>query len=215
MPISINTKPVKPANSASLADALFAIGTVIDVQGGKKLVEDLEVGDMVRTKDNGYQPIRWIASRALTAADFAIDPALRPIRIKTGALGEAKPAQDLLVSPQHCVLLDDWRCELLFGEDEVLVPAQSLLNDHSILIDHDSEEVTYYHFLFDTHQIVYSNGAETESFHPASIKIEELGSAKCAELFKIFPALESDIYAFGAHARPTLKAYEAEVLMAM
>ncbi len=119
------------------------------------------------------------------------------------------------MSPQHCVLLDDWRCELLFGEDEVLVPARSLLNDHSIVIDRDSDDVTYFHFLFDTHQIVYSNGAETESFHPASMDVEDLGSAKCEELFRIFPALKSDVYALGAHARPTLKSYEVDVLMAM
>lgn len=212
MPISTN---MMTRQTASLADALFATGTVIDVKGGQKLVEDLIVGDLVRTKDNGYQPIRWIASRTLNAAHFAADPSLRPIRIKAGALGENKPAQDLLVSPQHCVLLDDWRCEMLFGEDEVLVSAQSLLNDATITVDRDSEQVTYYHFMFDTHQIVYSNGAETESFHPASIAFEDLGSAKCAELFKIFPDLQVDIYALGPHARPTLKPFEAEVLMAM
>ena len=210
MPVPISISTAKPK-----ADALFAIGTVIDVKGGRKPVEDLEVGDLVRTKDNGYQPIRWIASRTLNRADFAADPALRPIRIKAGALAEMKPARDLLVSPQHCVLLDDWRCELLFGEDEVLVPAQSLLNDSTITIDHDSDEVTYFHFLFDAHQIVYSNGAETESCHPASISIEDLGDAKCRELFAIFPQLQADIHAFGPHARPMLQPYEAEVMMAI
>ncbi len=215
MPISIAKANAAPATSATLSDALFATGTVIDVQGGKKLVEDLEVGDLVRTKDDGYQPIRWIASRTLTADDFDADPSLRPIRIKAGALGETKPAQDLLVSPQHCVLLNDWRCELLFGEDEMLAPAQSLLNDHSITVDRACDAVTYYHFLFDTHQIVYSNGAETESFHPASIEVADLDSAKCDELFRIFPALRADVYAFGAHARPTLKPHEVKVLMAI
>ncbi len=213
MPISTQTNRAERDAGTTLADALFATGTVIDVEGGQTRVEDLKVGDMVRTKDNGYQPIRWIASRTLTARDFAVDPSLRPIRIQAGALGEAKPARDLMVSPQHCVLLDDWRCELLFGEDEVLVAAQALLNDHSITVDHDSEEVTYYHFLFDTHQIVYSNGAETESFHPASVDVQGLGAAKCDELYRIFPALKADIYALGAHARPTLEPYEAAVLM--
>ena len=215
MPISTNSNLSTYTAPASFADALFAVGTVIDVKGGRKLVEDLCVGDLVRTKDNGYQPIRWIASRRLTDTDFAIDPSLRPIRIKAGALAENKPARDLLVSPQHCVLLDDWRCELLFGEDEVLVPAQSLLNDSTITIDHQIGDVTYYHFLFDTHQIVYSNDAETESFHPASIESADLGAAKCAELFRIFPALQADVWALSPHVRPTLQPYEAEVLMAM
>ncbi len=195
-------------------DYAHRCGTMIEVLGGFEAVEDLQVGDLVRTKDNGYQPVRWVASRTLTQADFAADPALRPIRIKAGALGDAKPAKDLIVSPQHCVVLDDWRCELLFGEDEVLAPARALLNDNTIIIEHGREEVTYYHFLFDQHEIVYSNGAETESFHP-SAGLDAVDAAKLDELFKLFPQLELDAASFGPHARATLQPYEAEVLMAM
>ena len=71
MPISITT--AKPR-----ADALIAIGTVIDVKGGRKPVEELKVGDLVRTKDNGYQPIRWIASRTLNPR--CARSASRPVR---------------------------------------------------------------------------------------------------------------------------------------
>ncbi len=190
-------------------------GTLIETDRGQKPVEELEVGDMVLTKDDGLQPVRWIASRTLDAAALAADPALRPIRIRAGALGEARPARDLVVSPQHCLLIDDWRCELLFGEDEVLAPARALLNDKTITIEHGAEEVTYYHFMFDRHQIVYSNGAETESFHPASAGIEALDEAKRDELFKLYPELEHDADAYGPQARATLKPYEAEVLLAM
>ncbi|MDF0600725.1 Hint domain-containing protein [Psychromarinibacter sp. C21-152] len=190
-------------------------GTLIDVDGGRKPVEELQVGDLVRTKDNGLQPVRWIAARTLDAAALAADPTLRPIRIRAGALGEAKPARDLIVSPQHCVLLDDWRCQLLFGEDEVLATAQALLNDHSITVDHGARAVTYYHFMFDRHEIVYSNGAETESFHPGQARLGKLDAAKRAELFKLFPELAHDLAAYGPQARATLKPYEAEVLIAM
>ncbi len=190
-------------------------GTLIDVEGGQKRVEDLVVGDMVRTKDSGYRPVRWIASRHLDPAALAVDPSLRPIRIRAGALGKAKPARDLVVSPQHCVLIDDWRCELLFGEDEVLAPAKSLLNDHSITVDHGAQGVTYYHFMFDRHEIVYSNGAETESYHPAAGGVAALDAAKRAELFRLFPDLEHDAGSYGPQARATLKGYEAEVLMAL
>lgn len=190
-----------------------ATGTLIDVPGGQKPVEDLRVGDLVRTKDNGYQPVRWIASRMLRAADFAAEPALRPIHIRAGALGEAKPTRDLKVSQQHCVLLDDWRCELLFGEDEVLAPARALLNDSTITVDRSDEEVTYYHFMFDRHEIVYSNGVETESFHPAFSGTETVEEDKRTELFLLFPELEGDASAYGQTARTTLKGYEVDVLM--
>ncbi len=191
-----------------------ASGTMIDVMDGQKSVEELQVGDLVRTKDNGYQPVRWIASRQLRAVDIEADPALRPIRIRSGALGDAKPSRDLVVSQQHCVVLDDWRCELLFGEDEVLAPAKALLNDTDVLIDRTSDDVTYYHFLFDAHQIVYSNGVETESFHPAFASVEALDEAKRAELFKLYPELEWNAESYGPSARTTLKDYELDVLMA-
>lgn len=194
------------------ASLCHATGTMIDVEGGQKPIEALQIGDMVRTKDNGYQPVRWIASRTLSAADLAANPSLRPIRIKAGALGEAKPSRDLSVSGQHCILLDDWRCELLFGEDEVLAPARALINDHSITVDHSVEEVTFYHFMCDAHEIVFSNGVETESFHPDFTGASALDEAKRDELFQLFPELETGVGAFGATARATLNDFEIEVL---
>lgn len=207
--------PYSPQSDRVQAALPLMEGTLIDVDGGQKRVEDLRVGDMVRTKDSGLRPVRWIASRRLDRAALAADPGLRPIRIRAGALGQAKPARDLVVSPQHCVLLSDWRCELLFGEDEVLAPARALLNDGTVTVDHGATEVTYYHFMFDRHEIVYSNGAETESFHPAAAGVAALDQAKRDELYKLFPELEFDADAYGPQARSTLRPYEAEVLMAM
>ena len=112
------------------------------------------------------------------------------------------------------MLLDDWRCELLFGQDEVLAPASALLNDSTVTIDRSDRDVTYYHFMFDHHEIVYSNGVETESFHPAFAGVEALDEAKREELFKLFPELEQNADAYGETARTTLKDYEVDVLMA-
>ena len=209
MPYMTHTAP----DADAIAKHSHATGTMIDVLGGQKPVEELAVGDMVRTKDNGYQPVRWIASRTLTEAAFKAEPSLRPIRICAGALGEAKPVRDLVVSQQHCVLIDDWRADMLFGEDEVLAPAKALINDDTVMVDRSGAEVTYYHFMFDQHEIVYSNGVETESFHPAAAGLDALDSAKRDELFKIFPQLEFDAEAFGPQARATLAGYEVDVLM--
>lgn len=200
-------------SSVTQKQVSHATGTMIDVLSGAKPVETLELGDLVRTKDNGYQPVRWIASRTLTAPDFALDSALRPICISAGALGENKPSRDLMVSQQHCVLLEDWRCELLFGQDEVLAPAQALLNDTTITVNHSDQDVSYYHFMFDHHEIVYSNGVETESFHPAYAGVETLDEAKREELYKLYPQLEIDAGAYGDTARTTLKGFEVDVLL--
>ncbi|MDF0600827.1 Hint domain-containing protein [Psychromarinibacter sp. C21-152] len=191
----------------------FARGTLIEVEGGFKRVEELTPGDMVMTKDSGYQPLQWIASRKLGRADLARNPKIRPITIKAGALGENLPEADLTVSPQHRMLVKDWRCEALFGETEMLAPAKALVNDHTVTVDHAAEEVEYFHFMFEQHEIVYANGVESESFHPGDFGLSTLDQATLEELFQIFPHLEQDVDAFGAPARPVLRTFEAQAMM--
>lgn len=191
----------------------FAAGTMVVVKGGAKAVENLRPGDLVLTKDNGFQPLRWMATRSISATEMARNSDLRPIRIRAGALGPNLPETDLVVSPQHRMLLRDWRCEALFGEDEALAPAKALVNDSTITVDYDCEEVVYVHFMFEQHEIVYANGVESESFHPGEFGLSTLNEAARKELFTIFPHLEADVSSFGAPARPVLRAFEARAMM--
>ena len=123
------------------------------------------------------------------------------------------PERDLLVSPQHRMLVSDWRCEALFGETEMLVPAKALVNDSTVTVEYDADEVVYYHFMFAQHEIVYANGVESESFHPGELGLSTLDMAARDELFRIFPQLDGNVDAFGAPARPVLKNFEAKAMM--
>ena len=87
----------------------------------------LAEGDLVRTLDHGLQPVRWVGARRLSAAELAAAEKLRPIRIRAGALGPGTPRADLLVSPQHRVLVRSRIAQRMFGTDEVLVAAKQLL----------------------------------------------------------------------------------------
>lgn len=190
----------------------FTRGTLIDTQDGPKPVEDITVGDRVKTKDNGFQTVKWHANRVLSKSDLELQPQLRPIRIRAGALGDNLPAQDLVVSPQHRMLMSSPECELLTGENEALVPAKAMLNDHSITLDHNAEGVEYFHFMCDRHEVVYANGAESESFHPGDFGMSAIDAVAREELFMIFPQLDRDLDSYGATARLTLKVYEAKLL---
>lgn len=53
----------------------------------------------------------------------------------------------------------------MFGTDEVLVAAKQLLQLDGIDIATDVERVDYYHILFDRHEVMILNGAETESLY--------------------------------------------------
>ena len=96
-------------------------------------------------QDDGLQPLRWIGQRTVAAQDnFA------PIRIRANTFGTH---DDLMVSPEHRVLIRDNIAELLFGEQEILVSAKDLVNDRSVTRCIGGD-VTYVHLMFDRHQVV-------------------------------------------------------------
>jgi len=182
----------------------FTRGTLIKTQTGERLVEDLSAGDMVLTMDHGYQPIRWIGSSKRPATGN-----MAPILIRKGALGNDR---DLRVSPQHRMLLQGWQAELLYGEREVLATAQSLVNDHSI-IRVEGGEVEYFHILFDTHEIIYAEGAPSESFHPGEQGWKALDEPTRNEILELFPELsDGDFASYGPSARFNLKHKEGQLL---
>lgn len=169
----------------------FCDGTEIATQDGPTLVEDLKEGDLVLTMDNGYQPVRWIGCKELSSADLATSAKLRPIRIAAGALGHGTPARDLMVSRQHRILLRSAIAERMFGVKEVLVAAIKLLSLPGIEVANDVETVKYFHILFDRHEIIFSNGAATESLFTGPEALKSVSEDARAELHELFPNLVS------------------------
>jgi hypothetical protein len=190
----------------------FVAGTMIETDQGPRPVESLKVGDLVWTQDHGFQPLRWVGKRRISLAEQIADTTLRPIVIAAGALGEGAPCRDLAVSPQHRVLYRHWRNALFFAEDEVLVPAKSLVNGTSIQQKIWEGDLDYVHFLFDQHEIVLSDGALTESFLPSATSLKGVGAASRAEILRLFPELSGggDVMA----ARPLLSDREGRLCAA-
>jgi len=174
-------------------------------------IQDLNEGDRVLTKDNGVQEIQWVGARRMSGARLFAMPDLRPVRFSAGSLGDV-PDEELLVSPQHRILLKGDAARDLFNTPEVLVAAKDLVNGKNIRVDHNVREVTYIHLLFDRHQIVWANGVETESFHPASAALSTLDVADRARLLHAHPELEHDPNTYGSFARRNLSASEAAIL---
>ncbi len=174
--------------------ACFTSGTLIETRSGATTIEQLDVGDEVLNMQGEYHPIRWIGARPLDQIDLAAKPDLRPIRIAQSALGHDMPAQDLLVSPQHRILVRSVIAERMFGKPEVLVAAKKLLPLEGVEIDDECTKVTYFHLLFDAHQVVFSNGALTESFFVGPEALNALSPDAIAEIFALFPELEDREY---------------------
>ena len=165
----------------------FASGTSIKTENGEIPVEQLSVGDQVTTLDGGNKAISWINSRSLNKAELLANPHLRPIIIRAGALGQSLPQSDLMVSPQHRVLVDSVIAQRMFGSKQVLVAAKHLLCLEGVEIAEDVAEVVYWHFLLDSHQVVFANGAPAESMFPGAMALNSLDETAKNEVLELFP----------------------------
>jgi hypothetical protein len=190
----------------------FTPGTRIRTPDGVKRVEDLREGDLVQTKDNGPQEIMWKGARRMTGARMFAMPHLRPIRIRMGALGIERPDEELLVSPNHRMLIQGSEAVALFNTPEILVAAKDLINGQTITVDVTVPEVTYIHMLLPDHQILWANGVETESFHPANAALSALDAHDRERLLHQLPNLEVDPHSYGDHARRNLSGSEAAIM---
>ncbi len=209
----ITTSNLTPLATEPYANLIpcFATGTLINTPVGRRRVQDLTVGDMILTRDRGPQPIRWIGSRALSLDELATAPALWPVHISAGALGPATPDQELIVSPEHRVLIDSSAMGVMFGISETLVSARSLLSKTGVSQPKPTSPVTYFHILFDAHEVIVSNGAATESFHPSILPQSVSQRRTAEELATLFPDLPVFDMSWPM-ARPALRARESGLI---
>lgn len=190
----------------------FTPDTRIATPEGPRHIRNLRAGDRILTRDNGPQEVLWMGHRRMTGARLHAMPHLRPIRFRANAMGLYRPDEDLIVSPQHRMLVKGAQAEALFNTPEVLVAAEDLTNDHSIVVDHALREVTYVHILLAQHNIVWANGLETESFHPSNTELETIEPVQRGGLLQIIPEIAADPLAYGDHARRNLSGPEAAIL---
>ena len=136
-------------NTLSYSVMCLAEGTLVATAAGPRAVEALRVGDLVQTVDHGLQPLRWMA---VAAAEVSM------VEIPAGLLGNR---QVLTVSAQHRILLGSGLCDMVFGADEVLIPARALVEAG---LARTVPGCRLFNPLFDRHEIiVVAGGAPVES----------------------------------------------------
>lgn len=172
--------------------ACFTGQSMIKTDTGLVAIKDLKVGDMVQTLDHGFQPLRMILTRQLSSIELIVKPNLRPVLVTAGALGKNIPEQDLLVSAQHRFLANSPVVERMFGEQETLISATKLTALAGIDVSGDFSTVTYYHLVLDQHEIVFVEGAPTESYYCGPMAISGLNSEARKEIETLFPEIASD-----------------------
>ena len=130
-------------------------GTKILTHSGDRPVEDLQIGDEVQTLA-GPKAIKWIGYNKFTKEEGrSWQDSVMPVRVARFAIDDHTPQCDLYLSPRHCMFFN-----------EVLIPVMYLINEASIAeaSPSDMSALEYYHIEFETHEVIYAEGALVESF---------------------------------------------------
>jgi hypothetical protein len=162
----------------------FAEGTLIDTANGLRAVENIRSDDMVLTEDKGPQPVMWTRSKW-----HPIEPSSDtdyPILISAGALGPERPSSDLIVSPQHRILVGGQGQLTDIFEGEQLVPAKALVMLRGVREMKGKRGIKWVHFAFENHEIVAANGCAAESLLLGEMVTNGLSAKEKNELDTIF-----------------------------
>ena len=134
----------------------FLKGTLIDTPDGQKKVEDLLIGDLVTTIGGAARPVQFISSFSYKKADpsrgWVED--VKPVVVRKSAISDNVPNRDLYMTRAHALYLDG-----------MLVPVCNLINGSTIVVDdaEDLSELEYFHVKFESHDVIYAEGAACES----------------------------------------------------
>jgi YD repeat-containing protein len=154
----------------------YCRGTMILTDSGEVAVEQLAIGQKLVTASGAQRPIKWIGQRSYISRYANTNQKVLPICFKAGALAEGIPVRDLWVSPKHAMFIDG-----------VLVPAECLINGSSIVQPETTDRVDYFHIELDSHDVIFANGAPSETFL-------DLGDRNifqnASEFAKLYPELE-------------------------
>ena len=132
--------------------ACFASGTQIATARGGVMVEALRVGELVPTASGRLARVTWVGHRRTDLRRHPAPMDVMPVRVRAGAFGDGLPVRDLVLSPDHAVLVDG-----------CLVPVRHAVNNVSI-VQESRDSVTYWHVELDRHDVLLADGLACESY---------------------------------------------------
>jgi hypothetical protein len=130
----------------------YCRGTRIGTASGETAIEDLAIGEMVRTASGALRPVVWLGHRRLDTRGYADPTIVWPVRIQAGAFAQNEPARDLWVSPGHAIFVDG-----------MLIPANRLVNGTTIT-QVALDRVEYWHVELASHDLLLAEGLAAESY---------------------------------------------------
>jgi hypothetical protein len=129
----------------------IAMGTLILTARGEVPVEALREGHAVETVRGDFLPVVFLGYRLVNCRRHPRPMDVWPVRIRADAIADSVPARDLLLSPDHAVLIGD-----------VLIEAGLLVNGMTI-IQEPADEIGYRHVELSRHDILFAEGLACDS----------------------------------------------------
>lgn len=181
----------------------FAAGTPIETPTGPRRVETLRPGEIVTTADKGEMHVTWTGRREVLFVRG--DNRYRPVLFHAGSLGPDSPTADLVVSPDHQVVLHGPDVAELTGNTAALAPAGALTELRGVRQMLGKRRITYIHVMLENHAVLRAAGAEAESFYPTPDTLAALSDDQRSSVFAHVPALRiAPETAYGPTALPMI-----------
>jgi hypothetical protein len=148
----------------------FVKGTQILCKQGYTRVEDLKKGDWILHNGRIYDDDKFKADNCNTFTKIVeivkthkkCDSKLtQPICIRKGTYDQYVPMNDLYVSPDHGIIINN-----------KLVPAKELINHKTIYQCKTMASVYYYHIKLEHHSAIFAENVITESFRDTHKEID-------------------------------------------
>lgn len=191
----------------------FAAGTQVNTPAGLRRVETLRPGEVVSTRDKGALPLIWTGRREVLFARG--DNRYRPVVFQAGSLGGDRPARDLVVSPDHHMVLRGRDVAELTGNTAALLPAGALAELRGVRQMLGKRRITYVHLMLESHAVLEAEGAEAESFYPTPEALAALSDDHRSSVFGHVPALRiAPETAYGPTALPIVGWEDARAIAA-
>jgi hypothetical protein len=139
----------------------FVRGTLVDLRRGATPIEDVKIGDEIRTHRGDWTPVKWVGHMSFSRADDASwRHGQKPVVFRRNSISDNVPSRDLYVSQQHAMLVDD-----------VFVPAKYLVNGTSIAFaDPNASALEYFQIECEQHEAIFAHGAACETFFATELR---------------------------------------------
>ncbi|APX90359.1 hypothetical protein BV394_11990 [Brevirhabdus pacifica] len=172
-------------------------GTQVRTPCGPRRVENVRPGDLIVTRSNGLQPVRMVWRRSLSQDRMRAEPERAPVRLKPRAVGPMMPQQDLVLAPEHPILIPGYRLDGVSDTAGGLMAAGALAGtSDAAYVDRSMERARLFSLVFDTPQIFVANGLPVASVELTETVVAGLDEDLRDSVLQLFPQLRREPSAY-------------------